>query len=125
MRKGVSAVIATILLLLITIALAGTAYVYMSGVVTGKISKTISIVDLSCTNGDITIVLSNDGTSNIADGELKVFVDGSPNSLFGSLDPINLHSSSVAVGNTNYGSGTTHTVMVVSPSNSVRQTVYC
>jgi flagellin-like protein len=36
MKKGVSTVIATILMLIITIALAGVAYMYMSGVLTGK-----------------------------------------------------------------------------------------
>jgi len=47
MKKGVSTVIATILMLIITIALAGMAYMYISGVFTTK-TQGIEIVDAYC-----------------------------------------------------------------------------
>ena len=77
--KGVSAIIATILMLVITIGLAGTAYVYISGMLTGKTAMTISILDYSCTQGTtnnvITLVISNDGTTDILNGDVKIYVD--------------------------------------------------
>jgi len=126
MNKGISAIIATILLLMITIALAGTAYVYMSGMITGRTSKTISIADVSCVNGNITVVISNDGTSDIADGEIRVFIDNEDKTTtYGDLDPITSHNTSVDVSkDTNYGSGS-HNVLVISPSNSDKRVVYC
>ena len=126
--KGVSAIIATILLLLITIALAGTAYVYMVGLIGGKTSKTISILDASCSGTNITLVISNDGTVTIdgdtTDGssDLKVFVNNVEDTdfNFGDISP---HSTGVSSDFT--GNSGANTVLVVSSSNSVRQTVYC
>jgi|GEM_PF-6717777 len=65
MNKGIATIIATVLLLMITIALAGTGYLFVSGMLTGRTSKTISLLDASCSGAAITIVVSNDGTSSI------------------------------------------------------------
>ena len=64
--KGVSAIIATILMLVITIALAGLAYSYMSGILTSRTAVVLTI-DASATqcSGDmITVFVRNDGTTN-------------------------------------------------------------
>jgi flagellin-like protein len=63
--KGVSAVIATILMLLITIALAGTAYLYITGIFTAKTGVVLSIdgTQSICTVSAINVVVKNDGTS--------------------------------------------------------------
>ncbi|MHA1744117.1 MAG: archaellin/type IV pilin N-terminal domain-containing protein [Candidatus Heimdallarchaeota archaeon] len=64
--KGVSAIIATILMLVITIALAGLAYSYMSGILTSRTAVVLSI-DASatqCSGDTITVFVKNDGTSN-------------------------------------------------------------
>jgi len=127
MNKGIAAIIATILLLMITIALAGTAYLFVSGMLTGRTSKTISLLDASCNGTAITIVISNDGTTTVTDSELKVYIDNAHKSTEFSFQPSSIppHSTAVATdATTGYSSGT-HTVLVVSPSNSVRQTVYC
>lgn len=120
-QKGISAIIATILLLLITIALAASVYVYMSGMIGSRISKTISVLDASCSETDITLVISNDGTNEIKDGEVKIFVNnvqvtGSP---VGAILP---HETNVT---TVTGSPGSNSVLVLSPSNPVRQTVFC
>ncbi len=76
--KGVSDIIATILMLVITIGMAGTAYVYISGMLTGKTASTISLIDYSCSNTSvrvINLVVSNDGTTTIASGAMTIFVD--------------------------------------------------
>ncbi len=73
MGKSVSTIIATILMLLITVALAGTAYLYISGVLTGKTGTSFSIID---SFGD-SIVVKNDGMSPIT--EFTTFsVDDAP-----------------------------------------------
>ncbi|MCX6821431.1 MAG: hypothetical protein NTW30_01500 [Candidatus Aenigmarchaeota archaeon] len=131
--KGISTIIASILLLIITIGLAGTAYIFISNLLTGSISKTISVLDVSCyplpsdnTRSNITIILTNDGTVNIADSDLIVMVDGVVKSQqfdFGA--PIYPHSTAVATSKDDYTSNAVHTVSVSSPSNSIRVTRSC
>jgi len=43
--KGISGIIATILLVLIAISLVGVAYVFFSGMIEGRTGKTISLLD--------------------------------------------------------------------------------
>ena len=130
--KGISTIIASILLLIITIGLAGTAYLFISNLLTGTISKTISVLDISCypspANGrsNITIILTNDGTVNITNSDLIVMVDGVIKSQqfdFGA--PIYPHSTAVATSKDDYTSNAVHTVSVSSPSNSIRVTRSC
>ena len=128
-KKGISAIIATILLLMITIALAGTAYVYMSGMLTGRTSKIISLLDASCTNANITVVISNDGTADItlAD-DIKVFVDNIQDTAieFSPSTTLPAHGSTTIIGiDQGVSSGNSYTVLVVSPSSVVRSTVFC
>jgi len=65
--KGISAVIATILMLMITIALAGTAYLYITGVFTSRTGVLLSIDTStrcnSTTGGGIILYVRNDGTT--------------------------------------------------------------
>jgi len=125
MRKGVSAVIATILLLMITIGLAGTAYVYMSGMVGARTSKTISVLDASCTSDIITLVISNDGTDDIDGsngGDIKIFVENVENTTFPTMGTIAPHTTTV----TNVlGTSGSNKVLVISSSNAVTYTVFC
>jgi flagellin-like protein len=74
--KGVSAVIATILMLMITIALAGTAYMYISGVFTRQTSVVLAISDSECNTTYIKAFVRNDGTAT--SGAINLYVDGSP-----------------------------------------------
>ena len=123
--NGVSAVIATILMLIITIGLAGTAYVYISGMLTGKTEKTISVLDASCDGTGITLVIANDGTITIGDNDITVYINNqiNPTVLTGPLNP---HNTTVLTGlNTGLNAGESNTVLIISPSNSVRQSVWC
>ncbi len=62
--KGVSTVVATLLMLMITIALAGTAYLYISGAFQQQIQSGIDIVDSFCTDGTTAnITFRNIGTA--------------------------------------------------------------
>lgn len=62
--KGISPIIATILMLMITIALAGTAYLYISGAFERQIQG-IELVDSYCTGGTVSFVIRNLGTTPI------------------------------------------------------------
>jgi flagellin-like protein len=60
--KGISAVIATILMLMITIALAGTAYLYITGIFTSRTGVVLSIEQSTCPTGGAVVTVRNDGT---------------------------------------------------------------
>lgn len=143
--KGVSAIIATILMLVITIGLAGTAYVYISGMLTGKTSSTISIIDYSCAQGTnvkvINLVISNDGTADIPSTGLTIFVDNTDRSTdFGAFAAgggawgaanknIPAHTTKPILNNdiaAGYApTAGTHSVLVSTVSNAQRISVVC
>jgi flagellin-like protein len=61
--KGVSAIIATILMLMITIALTGTAYLYISGFFGSRTSVVLSLdLPSRCNATFLTVYVRNDGT---------------------------------------------------------------
>lgn len=62
--KGISPIIATIIILLVTIAIAGAAYSYISVIWSGT-TEGIQRVDSSCLNGNATITFKNIGTKAI------------------------------------------------------------
>jgi flagellin-like protein len=67
--KGISTVIATLLMLMITIALAGMAYMYISGVFTMQ-TQGIELVDAYCVGNNVTMVVRNIGTAPIPAGNI-------------------------------------------------------
>jgi len=72
-RKGVTPIIAIIILLLITIALAGAAWSYISVYWSSITGKNIIVVEGFCTEGDIANVLvRNAGTLKITLSEISV-----------------------------------------------------
>jgi hypothetical protein len=73
MRKGISAVIATILVLIITVGLAATAWMFVSGVFTARVSTAFSVIDTYAN----TIIIRNDGTVPITSFN-SITVDESP-----------------------------------------------
>jgi len=119
--KGISTIIATILLLIITISLVGTAYMFISGMLTSKISKPISVLGTSCNaSNHITLVISNDGTEPILENDIRILNGSIPITNFDiSIVPkdSNVTSFQAASGS--------NPVMVISPSNSVEIPVWC
>lgn len=94
MKKGISAIIATIMLLMITVALIGVFYVFgsilMGGstgaagsaatATTDRMLKSIAVSNERCsntsaTNNIINFTVQNIGTKDIVAGELSVYVD--------------------------------------------------
>jgi len=126
-NKGVSGIIATILLVVIVIALIGLAYNYFSGIMSGRTEQSISLSDAYCNETHITIVLLNDGTKDLSDSDITVLIDNLPRSdnyAFGTITP---HDTATAVptGDSPDLTSGQHTLLITSPSNSVRQVVNC
>lgn len=131
--KGVSTVIATILMLMITIALAGIAYIYISGVMTGTASKQIKVLDVTCTNESgkakyYVSIRNLDPRLTITSGELTFFVDGALIDIskvnMTDIPPAGLQQATVSTDD-NFSIGTAHRVKVVGPANSEEQPTYC
>jgi len=123
-QKGVSAIIATILLVMIAIALVGTSYIYFSGLVGGRTKKTISLTEAYCNGSHVTLSVSNDGTVALSDDEIQILVDNEDRSDTYTFSGIEPHDTEVVTGTRDEGEGE-HTVLVVTSSNSVRQVVSC
>jgi flagellin-like protein len=69
MKKGITPIIAVIILLLITVALAGLAWTFLSGYFTGLTGKTIQVSDFFCMGGvNAQITITNTGTETISLG---------------------------------------------------------
>ena len=62
MKKGISTVIAALLMLVITIALAGFAYTYITGILNQRTAVVLDFGDLNCVGEFIQISAINEGT---------------------------------------------------------------
>ena len=134
--KGVSTVIATILMLMITIALAGMAYVYLSGLVPGTMGKMISVTSATCSNatGKYYVVIRNQDPRLSMDfsTELTIFIDGipvPPSDISWSPKTVGPGETSTATINesSNYLTtpGTMHKITVTGPTNSEEKSAFC
>ncbi len=135
--KGISEIIATILMLMITIGLAGTAFIYIQGVLVGRTQKQISFADASCSAPTtMYITVKNlDTTLNISYNELLVRVDNTPaigiqlgNWTPSSIPPQQnsvLSLSCNLVSGLSCALGTIHSVKALGPSNAVDGQAIC
>ena len=131
-NKGVSAVIATILMLMITIAMAGLAYGFISGAFTSKTGVVIEIdaSSTTCTGTTITVYVRNTGTLPTT---ANLISNSGTNSQGGTIAAAtcgvvgtNLYAGGGAVAcATLTGTAGTNTIVSSGPSNSVSGTVYC
>ncbi len=132
--KGVSTVIATLLMLIITIALAGLAYSYISGLFSSKTGKIVSIDSDAtfCTGTTITAYISNDGTVDFTSNNVNVQKQGQVAAAC-TVAANNVVAGGAAVACTGYGTGVTqgNNIIVISgansngPTNTVRSNVFC
>ena len=72
--KGISAVIGALIVLIITIALGGLAYTFITGTATRQIAVVLGIDSSTtgCSGTSITVGLTNDGTSPISLSALTI-----------------------------------------------------
>lgn len=73
--KGISSVIASVLMLVIVVALGGTAYLFVSDTFSGSVSSTFELLD----SINDTVTIRNSGTGQIA--SLSATLDGNPVSV--------------------------------------------
>ncbi len=120
--KGISTVIATLLMLVITVALAISAYGYITGLFTSTTSRTIDLADASCTAGSsyFVTVRNTDQFNNISTTELIVRVDDQPITTI-VWNPISISAnrgvSTGTITNPAGGAaGTAHRIRVIGPT---------
>ena len=65
MKKGITPIIAVIILLLITVALAGMAWAFLQGYFTTLTGKNAQVSDSFCLSGNSRIVITNIGTQTL------------------------------------------------------------
>jgi FlaG/FlaF family flagellin (archaellin) len=127
--KGVSTIIATIIMVVITLGLISVAYLYMAGLITGTTATNIQLADAYCNGTHIIYLIKNIGTASVS--SLTFYVDGAhigtvpPNT--GSLSctpelPIGAGNSTSCIHSTTAG---IHNIRVVGPSNVGMGTVDC
>lgn len=115
--RGVSSIISTILLVLIVISLSGSAYLFTSGFLSSKTSKTISLISAEGNS----VVILNDGSTKIKGDEIRIFVDGKPAAILNPQE-INPHESAfLSFIPPSFGRGSQ--VLIVGPSNSLRYSI--
>jgi len=124
--KAVSDIIAVLLMLIITIGLAGLAYSYISGVFTSRTSVVLTIDSQAstCSGDTITVYVRNDGTTNAT-------VSVKSSSTPGATPTVNCGSKSIAPGTeevftcTKTGGAGYYQILATGPGSVARGQVYC
>lgn len=121
--KGVSAVIATILMLMITIALAGMTYMYISTTSTTG-TMTMELIDVYCVDGAATWVIRNAGTTDMSAAGITITDINSACTV----DPV---TAAIPAGSTTDFTATgcdparLHIYRIRGPSSAMELSVYC
>ena len=135
--KGISEIIATILMLMITIGLAGTAFVYINQALTGRMDKSISVIDASCSYVNparIFITVKNmDSKLDIPTAEVMIKVNSIPinvANIIWDTSPIPHQTTSMATidcsgAGISCTAGQSHIVRVTGPSNYAESQTTC
>ncbi len=129
--KGITPIISIIILLLITIALAGVAYTFLMGQMYTRIGSSfdIPIGGAFCTNGAITIQVVNTGTADISDSDFTIAqIDGTD--VTGSLVSGTIPPEEAATLLSSYNCGTScssgyHTIDIGTKSLVKHENVHC
>ena len=124
MRKGISTIIASIILVVITIGLISTAYLYFAGIVT--VGPVLSIASAYCnTTQHITITLRNEGTSGMSTTDITWLNNGNPVSQVDvSCSPNTLNAAETTTCVINGSSGVNN-IVAIGPKNQASGPVTC
>ena len=124
--KGISTIIATILMVVITIGLVSVAYLYMSGLITGATAQNIALMDAYCSSNTIYTLIRNDGTISITMNTVKFYLGGTSYTANPACTGVNtLAAGATLTCNVVAGSIGFYELRVVGPSNAVGGTVEC
>ena len=122
--KGISAIIATLLILVITLGLAGLAYTYISRIFTAR-TRTLFLVDAFCYGTDATIVIRNEGTTDLAGGSVKL-IHASGGSCSGSQQPSTFPAGEEVMWNlTGCELGKVHVYRLIGPASTTEVVFTC
>lgn len=114
--KGISAIIAIVLFVIIAISLISVVYLYFGGMLTTMASKKISLLN----DGGYTAVIRNDGTETIKADEITFSVNGIPVDIIDPHDIEARDSTLLKFVPPNFGDKLTGArVLVMGPSNSL------
>jgi flagellin-like protein len=120
--KGISAIVATILMLLITISLAGTVLLYTSGILTSR-TRALTLIDSYCAGTAATVTIRNEGPDTIAAGEQTLTQISGTCSGLPTLTAI---TSKTNLGYAFSGCGTGfHKFRLIGPSNALELDFTC
>jgi FlaG/FlaF family flagellin (archaellin) len=125
--KGISTIIATIIMVVITIGLISVAYLYMSGLITSRTTQNIQLADAFCRASDkhIIALIKNIGTVSIADANLNVVLRGS-SSLRTCTPALPLAAgATTSCDVTTAGVTGPNDLRIIGPANAVGGTVNC
>ena len=130
MNKGISTIIATIIMVVITIGLISVAYLYMSGLIISTTATNIQLSDAYCNTTHIIYLIRNIGTSGIT--SLTFYMDGAQKTDTNSglkcnpdvttTSPLGPSNSTSCFHNATKG---IHQIRVVGPSNAAPGTISC
>lgn len=127
--KGISAVIATLLLLVITIGLAATAYFYINNIVQRSIAKVVTVGEHFCstsgTSRVITLVITNTGTENIEFGDIKYTLNNAPVQNLGNQQQYPLPPRGSTVFTISGAASGSNTLLIIAPSGSIKLPIIC
>lgn len=127
--KGITPIISIIILLLITIALAATAYTYMSGFMFGQMSvMSIPNKGAFCSGGQVTIIIRNDQLEgNLTDEDITLLQIDGVDIPAGDIADVTIKPGQMTTLVSNSGSYDAgyHEIRIGTGTQILRQQVYC
>lgn len=144
--KGISTMLATVLIVIITVAIVGLAYTWAVGMwgtvsststtttttTTERMTKTVEFaVDPTCTSktaGTIKFTLKASGIGDIASGDLNAFLDGSPVTTTPSVAVATITHGTISTSEFTYtfaGTKATPKLEISSPAGTISKTITC
>ena len=129
-RKGITPIIAIIILLLITIALAASAWTFLSGFLGTQIEKSffVPIGGAYCVGGTIKVTVVNTGTTTIKASDFIVHSIDDANVVINSTLEIPVRSGILVIDDDNNGnnwSSSTYTVYIGTTASVQQIPVTC
>jgi FlaG/FlaF family flagellin (archaellin) len=122
MKKGISTIIATIMLVVITIGLISTAYLYFTSIV--SVGPVLSIASAYCSGTSITLTLKNDGTAQVNTTSLTWLLNSNSQGTLSTCSPQMLNATSTSTCTVTGASGVNN-IMVIGPKNQAGGPVTC
>ena len=125
MKKGISTIIAAIILVVITIGLIATAYLYFAGIV--SVGPVLAIASARCSSNVISVTIRNDGTSNLdCSTDIDWLIDGATATAMGTTcDNTALVPGSVEVCSFDKTTSGVYDVKAIGPRNQAGGPVTC